>query len=142
MKTVAFLLLMSYASLGIAQSTGTFTATGDMNVPRNFHTATLLANGKVLIVGGAGATRAGDLQPLISAELYDPNAGAFTLTGNMNTPLYVSSATLLNDGRVLILGRVANGKCSPNIAELYDPATGTFSKTGGTVTGQIGGWAI
>jgi galactose oxidase-like protein len=141
MKVIALLISISYASLGIAQSigavyerpgsSGTFTAIGEMNAARSFHTATLLANGRVLIVGGAA-----------SAELYDPNTGAFTLTGNTNTPLFVSSATLLDDGRVLIVGRVADVKCFPNIAELYDPATGAFSKTGGTVTGQIGGWAI
>jgi len=123
-----------------------------MNARRSRHTATLLANGKVLIAGGAARTPSGDWGP--SAELYDPNTGAFTLTGNLNNTLVwsaslsVSSATLLNDGRVLIVGFAntydGNGqvKCFPNIAELYDPATGTFSKTGGTVTGHIGGWAI
>src|SRR5215475_9037264 len=139
MKTLAFLILMSYASLGIAQSTGTFTATGDMNFTRSFHTATLLSNGKVLIVGGAGVTRSGDQKPVTSAELYDAVTGTFILTGNMNTPRIGPTATLLNDGRVLIVG---GSGCVPNSAELYDPVTGTFSNTGGSVTGQIGGWAI
>src|SRR5215831_13010009 len=142
MKTIAFLILMGYASLGMAQSTGIFTLTGDMNVVRSFPTATLLANGKVLIAGGAQGIRSGDFQPLTVAELYDPNTGVFALTGAMNTPLIVSSATLLDDGRVLIVGRKAGVNCSPNISELYEPVTGTFSKSGGTVTGQVGGWAI
>jgi len=136
---LAAVSLMSHASPGSPQS-GTFRATGEMNVARSFHTATLLANGKVLIAGGAVRAASGEWGPF--AELYDPNTGAFTLTGNTNTPLFVSSATLLNDGRVLIVGRVADVKCFPNIAELYEPVTGTFSKTGGTVTGQIGGWAV
>jgi hypothetical protein len=112
-----------------------------MNVRRYFHTATLLANGKVLIVGGA-SVESKDVQPLTTAELYDPSTGSFALTGNLGTPLWVTSATLLNDGRVLIVGSVANGNCATNSAELYDPVTGTFSKTGGTVTGQIRGQAI
>jgi hypothetical protein len=65
-------LLAGNASTGIAQLSGTFTPTRDMSVPRAFHTATLLANGKVLIVGGVGITRSGDTQPLMTAELYDP----------------------------------------------------------------------
>jgi len=75
-----------------------------MSVPREFHTATLLANGKVLIVGGVGITPSRDTQLLMTAELYDPNTRTFIPTGNMTTPRVAPSATLLNDGRVLIVG--------------------------------------
>ena len=70
--------------------------------------ATMLLNGKVLIVGR-------------SAELYDPATGTWSITGNPNTALG-GPATLLPDGRVLVAG--------VNSAELYDPATGTWSSTG------------
>src|SRR5215831_17283781 len=63
-----FLLLFSYASLGASQSLGTFTATGDMTTARVGHTATLLLDGRVLIVGG---DKTG------TAELYDPATGTF-----------------------------------------------------------------
>jgi len=140
---VLVFLLAGNASIGIAQLLGTFTPTGDMSVPRAFHTATLLANGKVLIVGGVGITRSGDTQPLMTAELYDPYTRTFTPTGNMTTPRVRPSATLLNDGRVLIVGNEYKfNENLRNTADLYDPSTGTFTKTGDSVTNQTGGQAV
>jgi hypothetical protein len=77
----------------MTQKTGAFSLTGDMTAARRRHTATLLADAKVLIAGGTGAD---------SAELYDPSTGAFTVTGKMVIPHVSHTATLLHDGRVLI----------------------------------------
>src|ERR1044072_5280247 len=85
----------------LAQFAGTFTATGNMVEPRTRHTATLLANGKVLIAGGAAKE---------TVELYDPATGIFAPTGGMTTIRTVSSATLLPDGRVLVIGGDADHK--------------------------------
>jgi hypothetical protein len=54
--------------------------TGSMNTGRWSHTATLLADGKVLVVGGT--TLYGGV--LASAELYDPATGTWTVTGSLN----------------------------------------------------------
>jgi hypothetical protein len=97
-------------------ATGKWSATGGMNFARDFHTATLLTNGKVLVTGGGGAG-------FTSAELYDPASGTWSITGSMSAGRAAHTATLLNTGEVLVAGNVA-------AAELYNPATETWSTTG------------
>src|SRR4051812_7890988 len=109
MKTnFVFLLLVLAAGQtpkAAAQSPGTFTATANMNMPRFSHTATLLADGRVLIAGGETLDgRTGAFITESSAELYDPRTGKFTRTGDMTTPRFGHAATLLPNGRVFIAG--------------------------------------
>jgi Galactose oxidase, central domain len=129
-----FILLLLVSSAALAQFPGTFATTNDMTRPRDRHTATLLPDGTVLIVGGA--TIVGP-SALSSAELYDPRTGTFTATGNMTTPRAGHTATLLPDGKVLIAGGGDNGVPLAS-AELYDPGTRTFTQTGDMTTGRSG----
>lgn len=108
-------------------ATGKFSATGDMTRVRHKHGAVLLADGRVLIVGGADKR---DGRPAYSSvEIYDPATGSFSATGDMNSPRYKLQDTLvlLNDGKVLIAG-------GANRAEVFDPAKNRFSY----VTGDMG----
>ena len=117
--------------------TGVFTATGNMITPRTRHTATLLPDGRVLIVGGVRTNSSEGAQTLSSAELYDPRTGEFAATGGMSTPRREPAATLLKSGKVLIAGGAYPGQgfcCFPISAELYDPGTGTFSATGDMIS--------
>jgi hypothetical protein len=110
--------------------TGTWTLTGSMRQARARQTATLLPSGLVLVAGGAagGANTAGaDL--LVSAELYTPRTGAWTLTGSMHTAAGARGATLLPSGLVLVDGGF-DGNTWITDAELYHPRTGTWTVTG------------
>ena len=118
-------LLVSTSSVETLSPSGQATSTGNLSTPREFHAATLLQSGKVLITGGnvfEGYPTGLPATP--SAELYDAAVGQFTATGDMSAPRTGHTASLLQDGRVLIFGGTASDTPS---AEFYDPDKGTFS---------------
>jgi hypothetical protein len=98
-----------------------------MTSSRTYHTATLLADGRVLVAGGGGDYTNREFQA--SAEIYDPQTGTFRATGSMAEARTYHQANLLADGRVLITGGF--GDLAPLAsAELYDPTAGIFSPAG------------
>jgi hypothetical protein len=105
-----------------------------MNVARAGHTATLLPSGKVLVAGGQSAL----VTPseTASAELYDPTAGTWSLTGPMKSARAFHVAVLLRSGKVLVAGGFgADPRGLLASAELYDPTTGQWTETGGMPAG-------
>ena len=120
-------LALTLAALGLNLSVihqvkaAGFVSASPMNKARNYHTATLLPNGKVLVAGGFGADT--------GAELYDPATDTWTVTGSLRVARAGACATLLPNGKVLV---VAGGKSSQSFqstasTELYDPAIGTWT---------------
>src|SRR5437016_11586342 len=99
---------------------------------------TLLPSGKVLITGGSQPTGPSCCIFLASAELYDPTAGTFALTGSMSTVRSGHTATLLANGRVLIAAGKDNSGLPTSSTEQYDPITGIFVSTGSMATGRAG----
>ena len=115
-------------------ASGVTTLTGSTVQPRAWGTATLLADGRVLITGGAAQGVA-----METAELFDPRRGVFVETGSMSRPRSYHAATRLDDGRVLIVGGAGSDQ-SPT-AELYDPASGTFAPAGPMAVPQAVGFS-
>jgi len=101
-----------------------WTSTGAMTTPRYGHTATLLRTGKVLVAGGAGPKNCNGSSTR-TAELFDPATGTWSETGSLNTARSNHTATLLQNGEVLVAGGAADTS-----AELYDPTTGTWRIAG------------
>jgi WD40 repeat protein len=108
-------------------SGGTFSATGSLTHARRSPNAVLLADGRILVVGGednVGLTN--------TAERYDPTSGTFQAVGSMHIARSGFTSTALPNGDVLILGgndAAGEGQVAP--AELYHP-DGTFTVTDST----------
>jgi hypothetical protein len=84
--------------------------------PRELHTATLLADGRVLVAGGFDGNVA-----VASAELYDPQTGTFKAAASMAAPRDWQVATPLADGRILFTGGNDGAGTILTTAELYEP---------------------
>lgn len=136
-------LVLALATLGSGiqpASAASFVFTGSMHDARCFHTATLLPGGQVLVAGGdAGLSYYLRTNPISSAELYDPAAGTWTMTGgSMETVRESHTATLLPNGKVLVVGGEQGQEVYLSSAELFDPATGAWTKTGSLNTARSG----
>jgi hypothetical protein len=97
---------------------GRFTSAGAMSVTRYKHGAALLADGKVMVLGGQ--TSGG--QRLASTEIFDPAKGRFQHGPDMKLPRFklLNSVTRLKDGRILVGG-------GANEPEVYDPSGNAFT---------------
>lgn len=99
---------------------------GRMRIPRFEHSASLLADGRVLIAGGIGVRR-GEAGPVSSAEVFDPVTRRFSRVRDMATVRTDHAAVTLEDGRVLVVGG-DDGRMALAAAEIFDPARRTWSK--------------
>ena len=99
-------------------ATGTWTAAASLSGARFEHTATLLADGSVLVVGG----RDGDQATTNTVARYDPVTNTWSAVAPMQADHTAHTATLLANGKVLVVGGISDLS-----TELYDPATNNWT---------------
>lgn len=108
--------------------TNRFEPTAAMGTQRYAHSATMLADGRVLIAGGS--------QQASFAELYDPASGTFRRTGDLRFYHLGHAALRLPGGHVQIVGSGSCGpyddrraSCETRSSEIYDPRSGRDRKS-------------
>lgn len=114
--------------------TNSWSPAASMHVARAFHTATLLPDGRVAIIGGVEQINQRYVA-LADVELYDPTRNTWSIAAPEPRPRGMHAAVLLNDGRILILGGSGSrpvaarpgALATQNSVDLYDPSTNSWS---------------
>ena len=121
--------IASFTPLNTAEifdpESGTFIRTGDMSAPHYLATATILDSGDVLVVGG-WTIRGPLVVGMRDAEVYQPATNRFVNVGQSNVARLTNTATLLNDGEVLVAGGVADQALITASVEFYSPKQHRF----------------
>ena len=113
------------AGIAVAQTVGSFVSVTPLAEARVFHTATLLQNGTVLVVGGQNGAQTVSS----TSEIFDPATGRTRPGPLLNTARMHHAAVLLPTGRVLVAGGQSNVQGLDALAsiEVYDPVLGTWT---------------
>ena len=126
----AFLPTQSFAA-------SSWTNSGDMNYRRDYHTATLLGDGKVLVAGGENASCA-----IAQTELYDPTAKTWSATSGFlatGREYHTASLVTISGGGVRVLVAGGSAICGSGVlssAELFNESTGTWSSAHSMTTAR------
>lgn len=128
-------------------STGLWTTTDSLEQARCWHSATLMNDGKVIVVGGRNGYNYNGVIFAHICEVYDPASGFWTNTPTQGPQTYFHTATLIPDGRLLIIGgmnTLGGGSTTTmkSSASIYNPQNGVWSTTGSMNFNRAGHCAI
>ena len=117
-------------------SSRTLAATA-LRVPRAVHRATVLTDGRVLFTGGCTQQGCEGFDRALASEIFVPEGRRFIPGPAMSTPRAGHSATLLNDGRVLLIGGYSGeGRPALASAEVFDPVRNEITSVGSLSAGR------
>lgn len=112
---------------------------------RSLVSATVLADGRVLVVGGEDTARG----MLATVEIYDPETDTFTVAAPLPAARAHHTATLLENGQVLVTGggkgseiSLPDGNATIDSSLLYDPETDAWTETGAMHSKRAGHKAV
>ncbi len=114
-------------------ATNTWSSAGTMPAARYAAGAALLANGKVLVVGGANT--AGDA--ITNVDLYDPATNTWSAAAPLPASRAAESVVLLGNGKVLAAGGLTGTAATLTVTQtsvVYDPAANTWTSAGNMAT--------
>jgi len=137
---VATGLLAGMVATPTARAAAQWTPGASLGWARQYHAAATLADGAVLIVGGAGkeGERGAFADALAATERYDPATGRRATAAPLLTPRAFASATTLRDGSLLVVGgRGAAPADTARSAERYDPAADRWTAVAPPREGRI-----
>jgi hypothetical protein len=124
--------MWAYLAIGLllarpanAQTPGDWSLAGNMSTVRDTPTAVVLADGNVLVVGGASSA---------ASDFYDPISNSWTSVGAMSTARNYQAGTILANGSVLVAGGQDENGNTLASAEIYNPTTQTWTLTGSMTT--------
>jgi len=130
------------ANVDLSVTANTWTAVKSMRAPRFRHTATLLQDGRVLVVGGMDSINTS--LSVVTAEIYDPVTDAWASAAPMPASRSMHQAVLLSSGKVLIFAGLANDDTRLGYSGwptttcfLYDPASDTWTTVGSLTTARL-----
>jgi len=109
-------------------ATGRSELLGSMSLPRESHSATLLGDGRVLVIGGHSGRRP-NMQVHARAEVLNLRTRRFEASGTLGTARHKHDAIKLTDGRVLVLGGAdRSDRVHYLTTEVFNQGNGTFEK--------------
>ena len=126
-KLLALGISMALLGVSLTASADWSVVGAQVKLSRMYHTATRLADGRVLVTGGKVGQNANTASAVDTAEIYDPVNGDWTILGGpaMSSIRQHHTATLLRSGKVLIVGGDDNVR-SIQTADIFDPSTPTM----------------